>query len=115
MSGAESELIQFIEVVVSTAAVYCVGYSAGKSRGFVEAVKMAVIDGKAKVIVERKDRKDDATPQDPPGEPPPPPPPPGVCQYCGGKLRVLVSHKGHRVIVCNRCGPVNLVKEGGAE
>lgn len=105
MSGGESELIQFIEIVVSTAAAYCAGYLAGKSRGFMEAVKMAVVDGKAKAVIEKTD---------PPGEPPPPP---GVCPYCGGKLRVLISHKGHRVVVCNRCGPVNLVvaRKEGAE
>lgn len=108
MSGAEFELIQFIEIVVFTAAVYCVGYSAGKSRGFAEAVKMAVVDGKAKVVVEKTD---------PPGEPPPPPPPPGVCPHCGGKTREIVSHRGKRVVVCDRCGPLNLVvaRKGGAE
>lgn len=105
MNGSESELIQLIEIVVMAAAVYYLGYSAGKSRGFVEAVKMAVVDGKAKAVIEKTD---------PPGEPPPPP---GVCPYCGGKTRVIKSHRGKRVIVCDKCGPVNLVvaRKGGAE
>lgn len=103
MNGSESELIQLIVIVVMAAAVYYLGYSAGKSRGFIEAIKMAVIGGDAKVeILRKKDPGADNTPQ-------------GCCPYCGGETRVIRSHKGRRVVLCDKCGPLNLVVKGGAE
>lgn len=31
-----------------------------------------------------------------------------VCPNCGSDLKVLVSHKGHRIVTCPKCGPINL-------
>ena len=34
------------------------------------------------------------------------------CPDCHRECKVLHSHKGHRVYVCPKCGPVNLVVVG---
>lgn len=31
-----------------------------------------------------------------------------VCPNCGSDLKVLVSHKGRRIVTCPKCGPINL-------
>ena len=53
-------------------------------------------------------------------DPPPPRPEPPTqndaggpyCPDCGREVEVMHSHKGHRIHVCPKCGPVNLCVVG---